>query len=286
MISEKHKGFVLASRLGFGVLAVTLALAGCGKKDSFPVPRAEKEFRAAVRSAQPLTKMLKGDLKRFLYWTKPYAPLDLDVRKARDTREASLLKNHFFGAVGSAAGINSRMLLKATDEFHFFYRRDLRGLAAMKNNILQLSIMTNHFLRFPKLNILARWEGEDFRVNDIYSVRGKMVEFSPSPVMGLVPSHLSRKRQKLSKVLAELELPQRDFDKLLSKMEQLGVVAMVREQDGSVRVVQAGVSDNEAGLLFLSKGAQKPQTNQERADGKKFIHLEELRPNVFYYVTT
>ncbi len=285
MISGKHKGFVLIGR--FGLIAVALlALAGCGKKDSFPVPRAEKEFRAAVRSAQPLTKMLRGDLKRFLYWTKPYAPLDLEVRKAQNAEEASLLKNHFFGAVGSAAGINSRMLLKATDEFHFFYRRDLRGVAAMKENILQLGIMSNHFLRFPKLKILARWDGDDFRVNDIYSVRGKMVEFSPSPVMGLMPSHLSRKRQKLSDVLTEIDLPQRDFDKLLSKMKQLGVVAMVREQDGSVRVVQAGVSDNEAGLLFLAPGAQKPVPNQERRDGKKFIHLEELRPNVFYYVTT
>jgi len=73
---------------------------------------------------------------------------------------------------------------------------------------------------------------------------------------------------------------------MLTTLNAMNLAAVVRDSLGSTRVVRVGVSDNEAGLLFVKTPSAKPKKGQKMLDGREYVYVEEIRPNIFYYETS
>lgn len=139
----------------------------------------------------------------------------------------------------------------------------------------------------PQIKVLAQWGIKDeYRVNNVFHMIGQTNESLPSPVMGFIPSDKWRKLESPEKYLEEIKVPKTKFDSMLTKVKEMGLAAVVRDTQENVRVVRVGVSDNEAGLLFLKNPSNKPKKGQKMLDGREYVYVEEIKPNIFYYETS
>jgi hypothetical protein len=251
---------------------------------SFPVPRAEQEFEALFPHLENYAGSISGNQKAFTLAVLPYAPLDLQVTKAKTHEEASALKNFYLGVVGAATGINSAAL---ANSFHcgqscIEYRK-----SSVVVNLAGISELVDEFSSVSQLEVVAQWGIKDeYRVNNVFHMIGQTNESLPSAMMGFVPSDKWRKLDTPEKYFEEIKVSQAKFDSVLTRLKELSLAAVVRTAEGNIRIVRVGISDNEAGLLFLKKSAKKPKKGQSMIDGKEYIYIEEVKPNIFYYETS
>ncbi len=253
-------------------------------QSEFPVPHAEHEFAALSPHLEEYGGSIRGDQKAFTLAVLPYGPLDLQVTKAETHEEASVLRNFYLGIAGAAAGIDSAAM---ANSFHcgqscIEYRKtDVVGKLAQ---ILELS---NEFSAMSQLEIVAQWgiKGE-YRVNNVFHMMGQTNESLPSSIMGFIPSDNWRRLDSPEKYLEEIKISKAKFDPLLAKVRELNLAAVVRTPEGDIKVVRVGIADNESGLLFHKNLSKKPQKGQKMLDGKEYIYIEEVKPDVFYYETS
>jgi hypothetical protein len=253
-------------------------------KPSFPVPRAEQEFEALFPHLEGLAGSIRGNQKAFTLAVLPYAPLDLQITKAKTHEEASALKNFYLGIAGAASGNDAAAM---ANSFHcgpscIQYRKsDVVG------KLVQISGLVDEFSSIPKLELLAQWGIKDeYRVNNVFHMMGQTNESLPSAVMGFIPSDRWRKIDNPETYLEEIKLSKNKFEALLTKSREMNLAAVARTLEGDIKVVRVGIGDNEAGLLFLKHSSKKPKTGQKMLDGKEYIYIEEVKPNIFYYETS
>jgi hypothetical protein len=251
---------------------------------SFPVPRAEQEFVALFPHIEGYGGAIRNDQKAFLLAVLPYAPLDLQITRAQNHEEADTLRNFYLGVVGAASGIDSAAL---ANRFHcgkscVDYRK-----SEVVGKLGRMTDLVAEFNAVPQIEILAQWGIKDeYRVNNVFHMMGQTNESLPSPVMGFVPSDKWRKLESPEKYLEEITVLKAKFYSILTKTKEMSLAALVRDSQGSVRVVRVGISDNEAGLFFLKNPSNKPKKGQKMLDGREYIYVEEIKPNIFYYETS
>lgn len=265
-------------------LVISYVAVAAQNRPTFPVPRAEDEFVALFPHVEGYGGAIKGSRKAFALAVLPYAPLDLQVTKAKTYEEASMLRNFYLGIAGAASNIDSAAL---ADSFHcgqscVEYRKS--DVAGKLPRIIEL---VNEFNAAPQIEILAQWNIKDeYRVNNVFHMLGQTNESLPSTVMGFIPSDKWRKLESTERYLDEIKFSKAKFDSLLTKIREMSLAAMVRTREGNVRVVRVGVGDNEAGLIFLKNPADKPVKNRKMTDGREYVYVDEIKPNIFYYETS
>jgi hypothetical protein len=271
------------------ILSVTLTVCSVAavlaqSRPSFPVPRAEQEFEALFLHLKGYAGSIRGNQKAFKLAVLPYAPLDLQVTKAKTHDEASVLKNFYLGIAGAATGIDSAAM---ANSFHcgqscIEYRK-----SSVMGSLSRISELVDEFSSVPQLEVLAQWGIKDeYRVNNVFHMRGQTNESLASAAMGFIPSDKWRKLDNPEKYLEEIKVSKAKFDSVLTRVRELSLAAVVRTAEGDIRIVRVGIGDNEAGLLFLKKSTKKPKKGQKMIDGKEYIYIEEVEPNIFYYETS
>jgi hypothetical protein len=253
-------------------------------RPSFPVPRAKQEFEALIPHLEGYGGSIRGNQKAFTLAVLPYAPLDLQVTKANTHEEASVLKNFYLGIASAASGIDSAVM---ANSFHCgqscveYRKTDVVG------KLSQISELVNEFSATSQLEVIAQWGIKDeYRVNNVFHMMGQTNESLPSSVMGFIPSDKWRKLDTPEKYLEEIKLSKPKFDVLLTKIREMSLAVVARTSEGDIKVVRVGIGDNEAGLLFLKNPSKKPKKGQKMLDGREYIYIEEIKPNIFYYETS
>lgn len=246
---------------------------------------AQTEFDALMTSyVIEYAGTIKGDQKAFQLAALPFGPLDLQVWRAKSYDEASRWKDFHLGVAGAASGVNPAALASS---FHcgqscIDYRR-----ADMVKKLESITELVDDFNELSQIRLIANWGMKDaYRINNVFHMMGQTKESLPSPVMGFVPSDRWRDLSSVEEYLKEGGIDKIKFEQMLAKVKALNLAAVVREAEGSTRVVRVGISDNEAGLLFIRKPSEKPRTGGRLLSGKEYTIAEEVGLNVFYYETT
>jgi hypothetical protein len=260
------------------LLVVSLAQAAA----EFPVARAEKEFEAAVPHVAAYCQGVAGNVSLFQRAALPYAPLDLQIRKARGD-EANRLRNLWLGVAGAACSVD---VAKLTANFHCGERCLFSRRADLRRKLPMLQALVKDVRAARNVRLLALWAPGEWRVNDLYRTpAGAYNEARPSPVMGLVPSADWKRWDRLDAWMKASNVDRRKVEELLGRIEALRIAAVVRDGD-AIRVVRIGLGDNESGLLFGSEKAKPPKVGDALPDGRTYVAIEPVAPGVVFYETT
>ena len=263
---------------GIGAVCVNVLLAS---GQEFPVPRAEAEFRELLPFVQGWGAANRGDLELFRRWAMPFGPLDLEIREGT-ADEAEALRSFYLGVAGGVFGIDSAALAAS---FHcgndcVKYRKGevLRVLADLHGIVSEFRVC-------PGVRLIAQWGWlTEFRINDLYQIENQARLTKPSRTMGLVPSGNWMTVEDPEEFIRKLGADPARVRKIVSEMRAHSIAAIVREE-AYIRVVQVGIGDNEAGVLFGGDAAPY-KDGQKLRDGRRVIVIEPLKPGVYYYETT
>jgi hypothetical protein len=261
-------------------LAALLAL---GANPKVPVPRAEAELLALRPFLAGYCGRIEGDPETFRLAVLPFAPLDLQVRKAKDHDEANALRNFYLGLAGAACKVDSA---KLAGSFHCGPDCTRWRRGQLVTQLPELKSLAAAFQRLKGVWLVAQWAvpGE-YRVNDLFRMMGGQTnEALPSTTMGLVPSEAWRPWPDDGSFFAGLGAKQAEVEAVVGLMRRLSIAAAVREHEG-VRLVKVGILDDEGGVLFLPSGAAGPKRGEKGKDGREFVVVEPLEPGVVLYET-
>jgi hypothetical protein len=267
--------------MGHGLALVVGALWALGDKPAAPTPEAQEELRGLSQYAQAFCDPIAGDRDAFIRAAMPFAPLYLAAAKGPPA-EVEALRGLFLGMSGRACGVDAAALVRGfacgktcIDKRRSAARQGLRGARALVGRIRPLQ----------GLRVVAQWgtPGE-FRINDLFAVRGRHLRAAPSAVMGLVPSASWKPFQDLGAELRGTGVSEAEALALVAELRRIGFVAIVR--DGSVlRAIGVGIGDNEAGLLF-APGPIGIKVGDRTEDGRDYSVVEKVEPGIWYYETT
>ena len=208
------------------ILAIALTLCSvvalfAQGRPSFPVPRAEQEFEALFPHLQGYGSSIRGNQKAFTLAVLPYAPLDLQVTKAKTHEEASDLKNFYLGIAGAASGNDSAAM---ANSFHCGQSCIQYRKSDVEGKLVQISELVNEFSSISRLELLAQWGMKDeYRVDNVFHMMGQTNESLPSAVMGFIPSDKWRKLDAPETYLAEIKVSKVQFDSVLTKVRELSI---------------------------------------------------------------
>ena len=252
----------------------------CGPEPPLPIARGQDELRAAMIEITRYVKAESVSASRFSVLTRPYAPLDFEIRGSHTPEEASAVKNFLFGAAGAAVSLDGQTILAYS--VHFFRRyADRQGKDAWAVHLEGHRALVERFRALKDVAVIARWAAGEYRIGDEFGLSTKSWAGRCSDLLGLCPWAGASPNGKGN----ALSVAQQDAARsILQEMEILGIPAMVRQSSGAVRVVQDGVADNEVGTLFLASGIADPRVGDELTDGKEIAWLDRLAPGVFYYL--
>jgi hypothetical protein len=262
----------------------SLVLARSGEAQlEFPVPRAEAEFRQLMGFVRGFGEANKGDIELFRRWVLPFAPLDLQVGKASNA-EAAALRNMYLGIAGAAFGVDAA---KLTASFHCGPECTAGRRRELEEKLPKIDELVSRFRKLQGIDVVSVWGiHEQYRVNDFFKIGTQMNFTSPSPTMEFVPSGSWKPVADLETYLAPLKVPADAVHEIHSELAALSLAAIVREADGSIRVVRIGISDNESGLHFPVSGSETLKLGDKLPDGRDIEVLEEVRKGVVFYETT
>jgi len=253
---------------------------------SFLTNRTKGEFDALIEKyTAEFGRAINGDTNRFKHLALPYSPLDLQIKKAKNYEEASYWRNIYGGVAGAAAKVDPIALVNSFEcgwSCVDYRKSDLIGKLP---KILEL---VKEFNDAPQIELIANWGIEDeYRVNNVFHMLGgRTREALPSPIMGFVPSGKWRKLDSIEKYFDEIKISKTKFDSLITKTKELGLVTVMRNPNGDTKVIRVGIFDCESGLLFLKQASSKPVKGQKTPDGKEYVYIEEIKPNIFFYETS
>jgi hypothetical protein len=248
---------------------------------AFPVPRAEGEFRRLFPHLAGYCGGIRGKEDRVRLAVLPFAPLDLSVRKAAGPDEAKLLRSLYLSVVGQACQVDTEGL---ANSFH------CQGCAAKRRADLRKKLpdirkLVAQVRATPGLQLFAYWGlGNEHRVNDVVHMMGQTAEATPSEVMGLVPSDFWKACLPPEVCADRHGVPPETLTALIDTMKRLSLAALVREGE-AVRVVRVGIFINESGLLFTPPRAAPVRKGQVTPDGRTYVRVERLAPDVLFYET-
>lgn len=252
---------------------------------AFPVPRAEKEFRALIPYVRSYAeRVVQGDERSFVTAVAAYGPLDLQVTKAASGQEAANLKNYFYGIAGGASDMPPETIMR----WGMAFPRPAEAVQERKRQVTehlpQITALVAQMKKTPQITLLAQWGFKnEWRVNNAFYEQGKLREAIPTPVMGFVPSGKWKPYPIPQAYAQTLNIGQPAWDNLLKAFRATPIIALVRQKDGSVRAVRFGTSNNEIGLLFIGGPKTQPTVGTRLQSGQQYALLESVAPGVFYY---
>lgn len=253
-------------------------------RQSFPIPRAESEFSSLI--AFPTGVGFRGpvELPRYLALASPFGTLDLQVTRADDGDEASLLKNAYLGISGRILKIDTPML---TNSFHCGAECTGQRKELAVKNLKQVRELVDAFLRAKNISIAAQGYSDNrFRINNVFVLGGWIREAIPSPNMGFIPSGQWNEFHDLDEYFEKSHIERADAMRLIDGLKSISFAAIERSGANSVRVFLTGIGDNVAGLLFQNGDAPPPVLRAMSADGLEYVILEEIESGLWYFETT
>lgn len=264
----------LALRAGLAVVAVAT---GASATDS---PRTE--LGRLIPYAQAFCEPIFGNREAFRQAVLPFAPLSLGVANGSPAERAAA-RNLFLGMAGQACGVNATALARS---FNCGLGCVARRKAELVAKVVRLRALAAEVGKRPGFSILAQWgvPGE-FRVDNIFAVRGRVLVVRPSPRMGLVPSDDWTLVSDLAAALKGRGVPEQEVLRLVEAMKAESIAAIVRD-GGVLRMVRMGIADNESGLLIASNLRSAPRVGQRTSDGREYRVVEQIEPGVWFYETT
>lgn len=251
--------------------------------DAFPIPRAVPELLLLRPIALGFAAGGPVDPVLFTALTGPYAPLDLQVTRARDSEEASYLRNYYLGVTGRVVGVDVPSLAQ---RFHQPATVDGRMKFAA-THLAEFKDLATRFRLAEGIRLVAQWEQPgDFRINDMFSIHGWVREAIASDTMGFVPSGRWNEFPSVTAFFDARGLRESAAMALVQSLVDTRAAAVVRLPGGTVQVLLAGIADNHAGILFQPEAAAIPQVGAALDDGTEFRLVEQLEPGVIYFETT
>lgn len=252
---------------------------------AFPVPRAENEFEKLA--AFPRGAGANGQLEthEYLALAGAYAPLDLQVTRAQDSREASLLKNFYLGVCGQILRLDTARL---ANDFHCGPGCTSRRRNYATDRLDQFSRLADEIRKAKGVALVAQWwQPGSFRVNDMFMLGGWVREAIPSPELGFIPSGQWQEHATLEAFFLTRGIESSAALAIVKKAEEAGASAVVRAPDGAVHVfIPGGIGDNQAGLLFQEPSLEPPRIGANSSDGFDNVVVEKVSPGVYYFETT
>lgn len=249
-------------------------------RPSFPVPRAESEFRSLLDALVPRAQKLNGHANQFVQQAMPLGLFDLHTTKA-SAAEAETLRNYYLGVMGAAARVDAAEL---ANSFHCGPPCAASRLKHLTGLLSAIEVAVNAFRKANRLTAVALNQS-GHRLDDYFFLDNQYSKAIASPIMGFVPSGKWEPTED-AQVLEKLGLTVTSRDKLLGLMRSADLVSLATIGNGSVRAIWAGIGDNEAGLLFLGKTTAKPAIGSVISGAGTIVALERIRENVYFYTTT
>lgn len=272
------------NRIGlFAMLSLATAMRGLHAMQVRQAPPGGAEFDHLIPDLKAACAVVRETPGIWPYRAFPYGPLGLEIRKAKSPAEADLARGFHLGVTAGVCGIPEDQITA-----YFFCGPGCPGdrrnhLVGQMAAVLALK---KAFAGQPKARLVAIWApGDEFRVNDVFSMGGKVREAIPSPTMGFVPSGNWKPWPSVGAYMQRLGIPESRIRELTRQMRDIGLSALVRDQAG-IRLVGVGIGDNESGLIFPRPGVPRPRVGAQWPDGRKYAIVEEVSTGVFYYETT
>ena len=273
---------LLSDRIGCRIEAQAASQSGASDAPSqLAGPLASgDEFALAVRTASSLAAAHHGDTARFLTLVQPFGPADLSIATGKDPVGVARLRQFFYGAVMSAAGIDRGWGLArhSCDRACSASRR--AQLAPRAEAVAELAA---HFRRLGAPSVVAVWPGGETRVDDVILSPDSARRLLRTAERGILPAGAASLSDGGAAALETLGIHRASLDSLARGMRAAGIAALARE-GGDIRAVAAGsVSTREWGLVFGDAPALK--AGEVTADGRRVVTVESLLPGVHYYLT-
>lgn len=253
-------------------------------RQSFPIPRAEFEFSSLI--AFPTGVGFHGpvELPMYLALASPFGTLDLQVTRAADGDEASLLKNFYLGVSGRILKIDTA---KLANSFQCGPECTGRRKELAVKNLKQVRELVDAFLQAKNIAIAAQGYNDNrFPINNVFVLGDWAREAIPSPNMGFIPSGQWNEFRNLDEYFEKSQIDRADAMRLIDGLKNISFTAIERSGANSVRVFLAGIGDNVAGLLFQNGDSPPPVLRAMSADGLEYVILEEIESGLWYFETT
>ncbi|HYG70337.1 MAG TPA: hypothetical protein VD838_21850 [Anaeromyxobacteraceae bacterium] len=265
------------------MITSTLLLAALAAEAPFPVPRAQQEFDAAVPHVADFCQGVAGNVTLFQRGALPFAPLDLQVRRAKGD-EADRLRNLWLGIAGASCSVDVPKLSK---DFHCGPRCVGSRRADLVRKLPAIRTLVKAFHEAKNVQVVASWGAAEWRVNDLFHrPTGALTEARPSTAMAFVPSGAWKPWPRFDAWASAAKVDAARANDLVARVQSLSLAAIVRDR-GAIRVIRIGLGDNESGLLFqTSADVKPPKLGETTGDGRTFVVVEPLAPGVVFYETT
>ena len=277
---------ILVASFGWAIALGFLSPAQSEDPDqAFPVPRAESEFGRLAAFPQGAGANGQLETREYLALAGAYAPLDLQVTRARDSGEASLLKNIYLGVCGQILKLETARL---ANDFHCGQECSSRRRTYATDRLDQFSRLADAIRNAKGVALVAQWQQPgSFRVNNMFKLGGWVREAIPSPELGFIPSGQWKEYATLEAFFLARGIEKSAALAIVKKAEEAGASAVVRAQDGAVHVfIPGGIGDNQAGLLFQEPSLEPPRVGAKSSDGFDNVVVEKVSPGVYYFETT
>jgi hypothetical protein len=276
---------LIARAVVFAMIAVSAYAPKAPAQVRLSADQIQAEFLESVRTIVPQAAAVAGDTAAFLARLQAFGPLELMVLKATSSNHASQLRSFFLGIVGGGAGIDPAPL---TNRWHCGppcagARRD-----SLVAHLGEIRALVERFGTMPRVELVAAWPNGGYRVGLLTYDGREFRLHTPSPGMGFVPWHSVVVPSDAAAELSALGTTRAAVEDIVRGLRAAGLAAIARDAVGSVRVVLAGgISDNEAGLLFLSPTDHLPtRENGQLPDGREYVMMEGVAERVYFYETT
>lgn len=267
--------------LTFGALLAPLA---CSRSGGGEVtgPAAE-EFEALAERAAWAVAAEEWTGETFFAAVQPFGPLDLVAERCPDARWCNEKRNFFLGVMADNAGIPHEDVEKATNGFHCgrcaLERRDrlLARLAAIRRVVRSVNE--------TGASVVAAWPKGGYRFGHAAFSDGEFRRLRPSPVAGFLPWESDPMEGDPDAYFAALNTTRAGVEEIVKEMRRLGICAVVRDASGTRVVLEGGIGDNEAGLVFVAPGGRPPRSGATVGDGRQ-IYPVPVSEEVYFYVST
>jgi hypothetical protein len=263
------------------ILSAVLPILLAASDGQFPVPRAQQEFAQLGPHVRGYCGANEGNQETFRVSVLPFGPMDLTVSKGTRA-EGESLRNLYLGFVSALCKVDAMAVANA-------YRCGpgctLRRRDGLARELRQIKDVVNEFKALEGISLISQWGfPHEFRVDNVFVMMGQTRESPPSPLMGFVPSGVWEKLSGPAEYLKRKHVPADAFYKLVGKAGDLFLAALVREKN-AIRVVHAGLSVYESGLLFLNDGATAPKVGEAADGGRMYSVVEPLEKGIVFYET-
>jgi hypothetical protein len=243
----------------------------------------KRELDEVSRSGMSIVDKYGCNAGLFEDWVRPFAPLDLQVRKTT-YEHAAELRLFYFGVVGaSTTGADP---LGSFNAYACGEKCVSGRMALAEASYRQLKPLVESFRALAALKILAVWsKGEDYRVNDVFRIGGAHILAQPSSLMGFVPSGQWLPIENMPDYLRSVSIEPDGLSSLLRLLRASGVTALVRDPHDTIRVIFSGIATDEAGVLYSGKAAPPHSVGEKLIDGRMVVLIRALAPGVYFYET-